>query len=186
MARASITRRLSLLFVAASSAVLLALGLVIAAAVERHFVEQDMEILTRQMDLARHAVAQVEQPGDLGRIEHVLDDAMVGQHGPAVLVFGADGTPLLATEHAGIGFEQVVRSAAIEPPVPVLWTVEGRKYRGIAAAVNTGSTAATASPATPRRASTSSPGPCRSASVTPCASATTPSATTAAGTPESR
>ena len=42
MARASITRRLSLLFVAASSAVLLALGLVIAAAVERHFVEQDM------------------------------------------------------------------------------------------------------------------------------------------------
>lgn len=146
MARASITRRLSLLFVASSSAVLLALGFVIAAAVERHFVEQDMETIARQMDLARHALAQVEQPGDLRRIEHVLDDAMVGQRGPVLLVFGADGTPLLATEHARIGFDQVVRSAAIEPPVPALWKAEGRNYRGIAAALTTGSSASTASP----------------------------------------
>ena len=51
----SITRRLTLLFVSASSTVLLTLGFVIASSVEKHFEQQDMEVLTGKMELARHA-----------------------------------------------------------------------------------------------------------------------------------
>ena len=50
--RKSITSRLTLLFAAISTAVLLALGLLIGNSVEQHFIEQDMEQLTGKLHLA--------------------------------------------------------------------------------------------------------------------------------------
>lgn len=46
--RKSLTFRLTLLFAAASTAVLLVLGLIVAQSVEHHFEEQDMEALDRK------------------------------------------------------------------------------------------------------------------------------------------
>lgn len=131
--RTSITRRLTLLFIIASSAVLLTLGFVIAAAVEQHFEQQDMEILTRQMALARHSLEKVEAPGELEHIASVLGDAMVGQHGAEVLVFGPQRELLLATENAKFSFELVAAHVTSQPHLPALWAVGSRTYRAIAA-----------------------------------------------------
>lgn len=54
----------------------------IAAAVDQHLEQQDLEILTRQMALARRSLKKAAVPDELKRNSHVLDDAMVG---PTVL-----------------------------------------------------------------------------------------------------
>ena len=55
----SLTSRLTLLFAAVSTAVLLALGMLIGNAVEQHFVEQDMEVLSGKTQLAANLLAQL-------------------------------------------------------------------------------------------------------------------------------
>ena len=64
-AKLSLTWRLTLLFVMASSTVLIGLGLVIAASVEKHFEEQDMEVLAGKMELTRHTLELLTTVDDL-------------------------------------------------------------------------------------------------------------------------
>ena len=54
--RRSITFRLTLLFASASTAILLLLGFLIGGSVERHFEDQDMEVITGKMQLTGRAV----------------------------------------------------------------------------------------------------------------------------------
>lgn len=68
--RKSITARLTLLFAAISTMVLLALGLLIGNAVEQHFVEQDMEQMTGKLDLAGHLLEKVQTPAISMRLWH--------------------------------------------------------------------------------------------------------------------
>ena len=135
---ASITRRLTLLFVLASSTVLLALGFVIASSVEKHFEEQDMEVLTGKMELTRHTLAQLNSIDDLGHITHMMDNSLVGHHGLEVLVLNPQGQVMFATPNAGFAIDVVVASAAQGPHVPALWSQGGLSYRGIAAELPTG------------------------------------------------
>ena len=88
--RSSIQRRLTLLFVIASSAVLLALGLVIASSVEQHFEDLDMEVLSGKMELASHALAMVTSSADLAQLPQQMDHSLVGHHGLEVMVIGAN------------------------------------------------------------------------------------------------
>ena len=71
--RASITLRLTALFAVVSTLVMLALGYLIGAAVEEHFVEQDMDVLTGKLELARHALERVQSSQDLAAIPQLLD-----------------------------------------------------------------------------------------------------------------
>jgi len=66
----SLTTRLTLLFATGSGVVLLALGWLIGASIERHFEAQDRELLTGKLLLAQHAVEAVLTPGDLARLPH--------------------------------------------------------------------------------------------------------------------
>lgn len=86
--RKSITARLTLLFAAISTMVLLALGLLIGNAVEQHFVEQDMEQMTGKLDLAGHLLEKVQTPADLNALVAQLNDSLVGHHGLAMLLRG--------------------------------------------------------------------------------------------------
>jgi two-component system heavy metal sensor histidine kinase CusS len=137
-ARPSITWRLTLLFVAASSAVLLALGFVIASSVEKHFEQQDMEVLTGKMELTRHALETLQSPGDLGPLTQQLDSALVGHHGLDVIVFGSNQERLFATPDASISLALASVNATRQPRRPFTWTLEDRSYRGIAAELPTG------------------------------------------------
>jgi hypothetical protein len=112
--RHSLTRRLTLLFMLASSAVLLALGLVIASSVEQHFEEQDMEVLSGKMALTRHTLAQLQSLNDLAHITHQMDNSLVGHHGLEVLVLSPQRTVMFATPNAGFATDLVVASARSE------------------------------------------------------------------------
>ena len=134
----SITRRLTLLFVLASSLVLTALGLVIASSVEQHFEEQDMEVLSGKMALTRHTLAQLNSLDDLTHVTHLMDNSLVGHHGLEVLVLNARHEVMFATPNAGFPIALVAASAARGPKHPAQWTLGGLTYRGIAAELPTG------------------------------------------------
>ena len=136
--RTSITRRLTLLFVLASSAVLLTLGFVVASSVEQHFKQQDMEILLGKMALARHTLAMLKSPGDLELIVQLLDNSLAGEHGLEMLIIEPNRTVIFATPNANFSFDQVFKSAAHQPYQPLIWTVGEQTYRAIAAELPTG------------------------------------------------
>jgi two-component system heavy metal sensor histidine kinase CusS len=134
----SITLRLTLLFALASSGVLLALGLVIASSVEKHFEEQDMEVLTGKMELTRNTLEMLQSPDNLVHITHMLGNSLVGHHGLEVLVLNPDHKVMFATPHATFPVDWVVARAAQDPNHSALWTVGQSTYRGIAAELPTG------------------------------------------------
>lgn len=93
----SLTFRLTLLIAIASTLVLLALGILIGQSVERHFEEQDIEVLNGKTQLARHALEKVRTSGDVVKLQLTLQDALVGHPGLSIKVLGPDGTILFAT-----------------------------------------------------------------------------------------
>ena len=140
--RASLTWRLTLLFAAASSVVLLLLGTLVARAVEQHFEEQDLAVLSGKIELTRQALEKVRSDQQMSAIAQLLDDSLVGHQGLAVAVRAPDGEILFATR--GAEFPQVLLKRESEVLRPLVWTsAQGTPMRGIAARVNTGLSAAT-------------------------------------------
>jgi len=134
----SITRRLTLLFVTASSAVLLVLGFVVTSSVEQHFEQQDMEVLLGKMALANHTLEMLKSPGDLELITQLLSNSLVGDHGLEMLVIQSNGTVIFATPNANFLLNQVLMNAAHQPFQPSIWRVGEQSYRVIAAELPTG------------------------------------------------
>jgi len=136
--KTSITRRLTLLFVTASSVVLLALGFVVASSVEQHFEQQDMEVLTGKMELARYALQTFKSQDDLAQISRVISDSLVGHHGLELIIFGSDQELMFATPKPHFPFDLMATLAANSPYRPMTWELGGQSYRGIAAELPTG------------------------------------------------
>jgi len=135
ISRRSLTFRLTLLFAAASAAVLLALGLLIGNSVERHFEELDMEALNGKLQLVQHALARVRSDSDLAALPQQLDNALVGHHGLAVMVRGAHGKTWFATSGADFPPALLERASSM----PVIWEDgAGTPLRGISAAAPSG------------------------------------------------
>lgn len=135
----SITYRLTLLFASASSAVLLVLGLLIGNSVERHFEEQDMEILTGKLELTQHALEKVHSQSDMEALPQHLDDSLVGHHGLAVVVMAPSGQTLFVT--SGAEFPQILlaRTPDMANSRLMIWkSKNGIPQRGISKMVNTG------------------------------------------------
>lgn len=138
-ARKSITFKLTLLFASASTAVLLSLGYLIGASVEKHFEEQDMEVLTGKLQLARHALEKVRTARDLDALPLQLEDSLVGHHGLAVVVLAPDGQTLFATSGADFPQTLLDERRRADAQHPTVWkTSDGRQLRGISAAVSMG------------------------------------------------
>ena len=135
----SITARLTLLFAAAATAVLLALGLLIGNAVEQHFVEQDMEVLSGKTHLAANLLEQVRSPADMSALPAQLDISLVGHHGLAVVVMDSAGKRVFATANAA--FPDAMLEPAGASSKPRSWTQEGQPWRGIVTLLPTGNSA---------------------------------------------
>ncbi len=133
----SLTRRLTLLFVAVATSVLLGLGFVIANSVEAHFVELDMEVLVGKMALIRQGFQGVKTPAALMPFTHQLARSLVGHHGLEVLLMQTDGVLIFATQNANFNHELIFSEAAQAQAKPVLWTLQGQTYRGMAALLPT-------------------------------------------------
>jgi two-component system heavy metal sensor histidine kinase CusS len=136
---ASITLRLTALFSLVSTVVLLLLGYLIGAAVEQHFVEQDMAVLTGKLDLTRHALERVRSENDLISIPQQLDDSLVGHQGLALVVVAPDGQKLFATSGAEFPQALLDKPVPVDSLRPVFWKTAGNlPFRGLAALANTG------------------------------------------------
>ncbi|MFZ2854052.1 MAG: heavy metal sensor histidine kinase [Rhodocyclaceae bacterium] len=135
----SLTLRLTLLFALASAFVLFLLGLLIGNAVERHFEEQDMEVLTGKMQLAKHILER--NPGSQPKetLTQQLDDALTGHHGLIVAVNDQNGETLYANE--SMAFPQNLLDSRSTPSreQPVKWTSsDGLPWRGVSSTVRLG------------------------------------------------
>lgn len=135
--RKSITFRLTLLFASVSVTVLLLLGLLIGSLVERHFEELDMELLGGKLELLRHALEKTRSDKELETLPRQLEDAFVGHHGLAVVVW-MHGQTLYSTKGAKFP-EELIAEARRKPLRSTLWTdPENHRYRVISAEVPTG------------------------------------------------
>lgn len=133
----SLTRRLTLMFVVAATAVLLMLGLVIASSVEKHFEDLDMEVLAGKMELIRQALQSVTSQEGLMPFTHQLARSLVGHHGLEVMVLDAEGATVFATANANFDPAVVIRHALHGTRLPALWKLDGKTYRGVAAQMPT-------------------------------------------------
>lgn len=137
----SITLRLALFFSSASTVVLLAIGYWIGAMVETHFEEQDLHEFEGKLTLIRHVLSKAQSPGDLAVAAQRIEEALVGHHGLAVAVDTGDRRTLFATPDAALLaplLEAQATPAPAGPSRPVVWSWEGRAYRGLLATVPTG------------------------------------------------
>lgn len=136
--RLSITLRLTLLFAAASTTVLLLLGYLIGGSVERHFAEQDMEVLTGKLKLTQHALEKVRSSGDLDALREQLKDSLIGHQGLAVLVATQQGQILFATSGAEFPRELKSRVQAGVVRAATWKTKDNQPLRGIFSMAQTG------------------------------------------------
>ncbi len=135
----SLTLRLTLLFALASAFVLFLLGLLIGNAVERHFEEQDLDVLTGKMQLARHILERKPDSQPKETLTQQLDDALTGHHGLIVAVYDQNGETLYANE--AMVFPQDLLSIGATPrrEQPVKWkSNDGQPWRGISSMVKLG------------------------------------------------
>ena len=129
---ASLTVRLTVLFAAASTAVLLLLGYLIASSVGRHFEEQDMRLLSGKLELVEHALGKARSEDELASLPAQLADSLVGHHSLIVLVIAPDGNVLFSTKGAQVP-QRLMRAATSKVSGSEVWaTLPGRSVRGIA------------------------------------------------------
>lgn len=137
--RKSMTFRLTLLFASSSTVVLLFLGYLIAGSVERHFEEQDMEVLTGKLKLAQHALEKVRSTVDLDVLPQHLDDSLVGHHGLELVVVASEGQILFATSGAQFPLSLLNSRVQADSARPTVWTTkDNHPFRGISALARTG------------------------------------------------
>lgn len=136
--RTSLTVRLTVLFVAASTAVLLILGYLVASSVDQHFEEQDMTVLRGKLELVEHALEKVKSEDELARLPLQLADSLVGHHSLDLLVIAPNGAVLFSTK--GAQFPQgMIRVARLKIGDSVTWRKgPDHPVRGIAKLAGTG------------------------------------------------
>jgi two-component system heavy metal sensor histidine kinase CusS len=125
------------MFVMAFTSVLLGLGFVVARAVEQHFEELDMEVLSGKMALIRQGLQTVNTADALAAFTHQLARSLVGHHGLEVMLLDADRAVIFATARAGFEPAQVAQQVARANETPILWTQDGSTYRVLAAQMPT-------------------------------------------------
>ncbi|MEW6415940.1 MAG: heavy metal sensor histidine kinase [Pseudomonadota bacterium] len=131
----SLTARISLLFAACATIVLLGLGWVVVHLVEKHFLEIDRHEIEGKLTLVRKLVAKVETPADLDAVPGQLDDALVGHHGLSVALIAGDGSIWFTSPAQDFPVAPLLRA---RPGRILTWTDRGRTYRGLTAPVPLG------------------------------------------------
>lgn len=139
---------------AASTVVLLALGQLIGASVERHFIDLDHDLAEGKFTTSASLLASLQAPADLDRLDALFGSMLVGHDSLALKVEDRDGRIWFssdaaraappATEAAGASSAAAAPHAhgAGEPhsrshshgdasALPVQWTHGGRTFRGL-------------------------------------------------------
>ncbi len=138
--RKSLTLRLTLFFGVVSTAVLIAIGYLVGAAVERHFADEDRMELQAKRDLIAHVLMRFRSVDELDSLSPRMDDALVGHDSLTIRIASPEGKPLFVT--AGAEFPATVlaaRSAGESTDAATLlsWEWNGHLYRGMVTNVPT-------------------------------------------------
>ncbi len=136
----SITFRLTLFFSTASTIVLMVIGYWIGAAVERHFLEQDLHEFEGKLALVRHILSKVHAAENLDTAARLLEDVLVGHHDLSISIVGPDQRPLFTSPDAALLaplLENPTVSVASGSPRLLEWSKAGRTYRGMVATAET-------------------------------------------------
>ena len=137
IARLSLTARLTLLFAAGSSAVLLALGWLIGNSIDLHFQEQDRDALVGKIMLARHDIERVSTPQELARLPQQLGDTLIGHHDLQIQIAGPDQQILLSSPEIVFPPEWLTRASMTAPTPLFTWSQGSHNYRGMAVLIST-------------------------------------------------
>lgn len=130
----SLTLRLVLLFALASTLVLFLLGLLIGRSVERHFEEQDADVLSGKMTLATHVLGEALRSGNDGALAVQLDEALTGHHELVVAVLGPERRMLYANAQLQVPPTLLAERTGPAAARPVKWiAADGIPWRGISA-----------------------------------------------------
>ena len=139
----SLTTRISLLFAAAASLVLLITGLFLTQVVERHLKEEDRVELTGKLELIQNLFKHAYSQERLDLLPRQLDDALVGHPGLAVVVTDAAGGIWFATSAAdfprSLLHDCQTHSKGCMPGTLQEWTQAGINYRSMAVTISAGS-----------------------------------------------
>ncbi len=90
----SLTLRLTLLFSAVATVVLLTFGWIIERSIEEHFEMQDINELKVIAQTVEQSLSTLRTHHDLSQIKQRLDDILVGHHGPLLSISDAAGKTL--------------------------------------------------------------------------------------------
>lgn len=134
----SITLRLTLLFSLASSSVLLILGLLIGASVERHFEEQDFKALDGTFTFVSKTLGHARTAAELEAISLQLSEPMGVRHGVVLAIVNAKGKVPMSAD--GLDVPPRVLDASLVRDNQQLSTWKSRKgepLRGQARAIAT-------------------------------------------------
>ncbi len=129
--RMSITLRVTMLFAAASTTVLLLLGYLIASSIEAHFLKTDMEELAGRLKVTQHALEKRQSPPTLPELQQQLADLLIGQHGLVIMVAGQDGAPWFTTEDVQFPAALIGASPSAGMRSASWRTADGRPMRGV-------------------------------------------------------
>ena len=131
----SLTARVSLLFAAAITAVLLGLGWLVAWSVDRHFREMDRHDLEGKLALVANLLAKARTEAAMDNVPQELDDALVGHAGLAIVLIDGGGNTWFASR------DLAYPAALLRQPAKAAlttWSEGERDYRGLAATLTTG------------------------------------------------
>ncbi|MCL7744380.1 heavy metal sensor histidine kinase [Guyparkeria hydrothermalis] len=132
---ASLTTRLTLLFILVSSSVLLGLAWVLHAAVERHFVEMDRGILQSKVEVLERLLKQPPQAQELTALQSAVVEMFRSDPELRVFVQTADGRVILAPEEPDFPADELPQRASGVRPGLFTWWYDGSRYRGLADAI---------------------------------------------------
>ena len=93
----SLTLRLTLLFSAVATVVLLAFGWIIERSIEEHFVLGDTKELKVIGQAVEESLSTLRSNHDLARVKQRFDDILVGHHGPLLYISDSSGTSLYSS-----------------------------------------------------------------------------------------
>lgn len=128
---ASLTTRLTLLFVLVSSAVLIGLAWVLHTAVERHFVEMDRGILQSKVEVLERLLSRPPAPEEMPALQQSVDAMFRSDPGLQLFVETTGGNVLLSSTQTAFPVDTIRALAEGETPGVFSWQVDQSRYRGL-------------------------------------------------------
>lgn len=128
---ASLTTRLTLLFILVSSAVLIGLAWVLHAAVERHFVAMDRGILQSKVEVLERLLARPPAQEELPALQQSVDEMFRSDPGLQLFVETTGGSVLLSSPETTFPVEQMRALAEGAMPSVFSWEAGQSRYRGL-------------------------------------------------------